>query len=143
MTDHVQMSRITITTTMQTVFEVPDGVTIEQVRHLALPVLSEDVNETDALAILQQKAIDQAYLGDANGVHLSVEHTITDGCQLEKDSPSALTERDERAEFEAYAIGKGWQPHHLKQRSDGNYEDWGVNPEWRAWQARAALEQQR
>lgn len=54
----------------------------------------------------------------------------------------APIERDERADFEAYAIDKGWLPHHLKQRPDGNYDDWGVNPEWQAWKARAALERQ-
>lgn len=53
---------------------------------------------------------------------------------------SAPVERDERAEFEAFALDKGWLPHQLKQRPDGNYEDWGVNPEWQAWKARAALE---
>lgn len=52
----------------------------------------------------------------------------------------APAERDERADFEAYAIDKGWLVHQLKQRPDGNYEDWGVNPEWQAWKARAALE---
>ncbi|WP_155274282.1 hypothetical protein [Pseudomonas chlororaphis] len=54
--------------------------------------------------------------------------------------PSVPTERDERTAFEAYAIGKGWLPHQLTQRPDGNYEDWGVNPEWQAWKARASLE---
>lgn len=52
---------------------------------------------------------------------------------------SRVLEIDERAEFEAYAIEKGWLVHQLKQRSDGNYEDWGVNPEWQAWKARAAV----
>lgn len=74
-----KMPRITVTTSLRTVFEVPEGVTIDQVRHLALPVLSEAVEETDALAVLQQTAIGQIYLGDATDVYLSVEHTITDG----------------------------------------------------------------
>lgn len=52
----------------------------------------------------------------------------------------APAQRDERTDFEAYAIGKGWLVHQLKQRPDGNYEDWGVNPEWQAWKARAGLE---
>ncbi|PPB14679.1 hypothetical protein HV87_08070 [Pseudomonas aeruginosa] len=52
---------------------------------------------------------------------------------------SRVLEIDERAEFEAYAIEKGWLVHQLKQRADGNYEDWGVNPEWQAWKARAAV----
>ncbi|HBP6689770.1 TPA: hypothetical protein L6B04_16015 [Pseudomonas aeruginosa] len=59
------------------------------------------------------------------------------GCRLEKESPPAA--RDEQADFEAYALNKGWLPHQLKKRPDGNYEDWGVNPEWQAWKARAAL----
>ena len=48
---------------------------------------------------------------------------------------------DERAAFEAYALSKGWEPHMLKRRDDNPevYDDWGVQPEWRAWQARAAL----
>ncbi|WP_457253081.1 hypothetical protein [Pseudomonas juntendi] len=54
--------------------------------------------------------------------------------------PSAPVEIDDRAGFEAYALDKGWLSQHLKQRPDGNYEDWGVNPEWQAWKARAALE---
>ncbi|MDG9889693.1 hypothetical protein [Pseudomonas juntendi] len=57
-----------------------------------------------------------------------------------KSKPNALAQIDERAEFEAFALGKGWLPHQIKQRPDGNYEDWGVNPEWQAWKARAALE---
>ncbi len=52
---------------------------------------------------------------------------------------SRVLEIDERAEFEAYAIEKGWLVHQLKQRADGNHEDWGVNPEWQAWKARAAV----
>lgn len=55
-------------------------------------------------------------------------------------APPAPSERDERAEFEAYATSKGWEPWHLKQRPDGGYEDWGVQPQWHAWQARAALD---
>ncbi|PKF27403.1 MULTISPECIES: hypothetical protein [Pseudomonas] len=57
------------------------------------------------------------------------------------NADSGEIEIDERAEFEAYAIKKGWLVHQLKQRADGNYEDWGVNPEWQAWKARAALGQ--
>lgn len=47
----------------------------------------------------------------------------------------------EHAAFQAYAIAKGWEPHMLKRRSDNPdvYEDWGVQPEWCAWKARAAL----
>lgn len=57
-----------------------------------------------------------------------------------RGAPAERDERDERTDFEAYAIGKGWLVHQLKQRPDGNYEDWGVNPEWQAWKARAGLE---
>ncbi|MGE8327246.1 hypothetical protein [Pseudomonas urmiensis] len=57
-----------------------------------------------------------------------------------KSKPNAPAQIDERAEFEAFALNKGWLPHQLKQRPDGNYEDWGVNPEWQAWKARGALE---
>lgn len=78
MVEGPDMQRITVTTYLRTVFEVPTGVTIEKVRHLAFPVLSEAVEETDALAILHQTAIGRVYLGDATDVYLSVEHTITD-----------------------------------------------------------------
>ncbi|MBB1614487.1 hypothetical protein A9978_18785 [Pseudomonas sp. UMC65] len=55
--------------------------------------------------------------------------------------PSAPVERDERAEFEAYALDRGWLPQHLAEKTaSGNYKDWGVNPEWQAWKARAALD---
>lgn len=44
-------------------------------------------------------------------------------------------EAKEREMFEAFAITRGWEKRHLKMREDGNYEDWGVNPEWQAWKA--------
>lgn len=50
-------------------------------------------------------------------------------------------ERDEQADFERYALGKGWLQQHLEGKTEqGNYKDWGVNPEWQAWKARAALD---
>jgi len=55
--------------------------------------------------------------------------------------PSAPVERDERADFEAYALGRGWLPKHLAEKTaSGNYKDWAVNPEWQAWKARAAMD---
>ncbi|POA52089.1 MULTISPECIES: hypothetical protein [unclassified Pseudomonas] len=67
-----------------------------------------------------------------------VDHVCQDCLQVFK--PSAQVERDEQADFEAYALAKGWLPHMLKRRPDGNYEGWGINQELGAWMARAALE---
>ncbi len=47
----------------------------------------------------------------------------------------AYDEAKEREPFEAFAMTRGWEKHHFKLREDGNYEDWGVNPEWQAWKA--------
>ena len=44
-------------------------------------------------------------------------------------------EAKEREPFEVFAMTRGWEKHHFKLREDGNYEDWGVNPEWQAWKA--------
>lgn len=64
--------------------------------------------------------------------------------QAEPHKPAPNPERDERADFEAYALDRGWLPQHLAEKTaSGNYKDWGVNPEWQAWKARAALERKK
>ena len=53
---------------------------------------------------------------------------------LSSEEPApAYDEAKERELFEAFAISRGWEKRHFKLREDGNYEDWGVNPEWQAW----------
>lgn len=73
------MPVITVTSTVTTRFDVPEGVTIEQVRHLALPTLSEDEDCTDTIGVVQEKALNQVYLGAADARSMTVEHKITEG----------------------------------------------------------------
>lgn len=73
------MPIITVTSTITTRFNVPEGVSIEMIRHQALPVLSEDEEGTDAVGALQDTALNMVYLGDADPHSRSVEHSIVEG----------------------------------------------------------------
>ena len=73
------MPIITMTTTITTRFDVPEGVSIDLIRHQALPVLSENDEDTDAVCVLQDTALNRVYLGAANARSQSVEHSITEG----------------------------------------------------------------
>ncbi len=73
------MPIVTVTTTIITRFDVPEGVSIELTRHQAMPTLSEEEEITDAVLYLQDKALNQVYLGDAASVGQSVEHSIKEG----------------------------------------------------------------
>lgn len=73
------MPIITVVTTVTTTFEVPEGVTIAQVRHLALPDLSDMDELTDLVSSRQSQALNRVYIGDADPVRLSVEQNISDG----------------------------------------------------------------
>lgn len=73
------MPMITVTSTVTTVYEVPEGVSIERVRHLSLPVLGEEEEQTDSVVCLHDRAINSTYLGDAQSVRMSVEHRIIEG----------------------------------------------------------------
>ncbi|ROL64571.1 hypothetical protein [Pseudomonas vranovensis] len=73
------MPRITITTTIKAVHEVPEGLTIEQVRHQALPFLSEDEEATDDVVCRQDSALARVYMGAHAPVMQSVEHSIVEG----------------------------------------------------------------
>lgn len=73
------MPIITVTTTVITRFDVPEGVSIDLVRHQALPVLSENEEGTDAVGALQDTALNRVYLGAAEPHYQSVEHQITEG----------------------------------------------------------------
>ncbi|MBC2676873.1 hypothetical protein [Pseudomonas baltica] len=73
------MPKISVITTVATVFEVPEGLTIEQVRNHALQGLSEMDELTDSIVAHQDSSVNQAYLGDAVSLALSVENVIAEG----------------------------------------------------------------
>ncbi|AIR90186.1 hypothetical protein [Pseudomonas cremoricolorata] len=73
------MPVITVTTTVTTRYDIPEGVGIDQIRHLALPVLSEDDEGTDAVGSLQGAALDLVFMGAAEVRSMGVEHRITEG----------------------------------------------------------------
>ncbi|HEK1767511.1 TPA: hypothetical protein SMR47_001430 [Pseudomonas putida] len=73
------MPIITVTTTVITHFDVPEGVTLDLIRHQALPVLGEDDEGTDAVGVLQGTALNMVFMGAADARSMSVEHQITEG----------------------------------------------------------------
>ena len=73
------MPIITVTSTVTTRFDVPEGVGIDLIRHQALPVLGEDDEGTDAVGALQSTALNMVFMGDADARSMSVEHQITEG----------------------------------------------------------------
>ncbi|KAF4559155.1 hypothetical protein LG197_17585 [Pseudomonas asiatica] len=73
------MPIITVTTTVVTRFDVPEGVSIDLIRHQALPVLSDNDEDTDAVCVLQDTALNRVFLGAADARSQSVEHSITEG----------------------------------------------------------------
>lgn len=63
---------------------------------------------------------------------------------MNKSTTGADVATDERAAFEAWAVGDdgGWMPHALARNPEGHefdYRDNDVQAEWRAWSARAKL----
>ncbi|MCS4282332.1 PHD/YefM family antitoxin component YafN of YafNO toxin-antitoxin module [Pseudomonas sp. BIGb0278] len=73
------MQIVTVTTTVITRFDVPEGVGIDLNRHQALPFLSENDEDTDAVCVLQNTALNRVYLGAADARSQSVEDSITEG----------------------------------------------------------------
>lgn len=73
------MPIITVTTTIITHFDVPEGVGIDLIRHQALPVLGADDEGTDAVGVLQGTALNRVFIGAADARSMSVEHQITEG----------------------------------------------------------------
>ncbi|MEG1041512.1 MAG: hypothetical protein RSE94_16485 [Pseudomonas sp.] len=73
------MPIITMTTTVITRFDVPEGVGIDLIRHQALPVLAEDDEGTDAVGALQDTALNMVFMGDADARSQSVQHAIVEG----------------------------------------------------------------
>ncbi|GFM87767.1 hypothetical protein PSCICO_31660 [Pseudomonas cichorii] len=72
------MPKIMVITTIKTFFDVPEGVDIQRVRHLALPDLSEMEDNTDAVTDQHGHVLNRIYLGDASVRSGSVEHAITE-----------------------------------------------------------------
>ncbi|WP_171030888.1 MULTISPECIES: hypothetical protein [Pseudomonas] len=52
---------------------------IDLIRHRALPVLGEDDEGTDAVGVLQSTALNMVFMGAADARSMSVEHQITEG----------------------------------------------------------------
>ncbi len=73
------MPILTVTTTVITRFDVPEGLSIDLIRHQALPVLGEDDEGTDSVGALQGTALNMVFMGTADARSMSVEHTITEG----------------------------------------------------------------
>ena len=73
------MPVITVKTTITTRFEIPEGLSIDMIRHQALPVLSEDEEGTDEVGNLQDTALNMVFMGDANPQSRTVEHYIVEG----------------------------------------------------------------
>ena len=73
------MPIITVITKVITRFDVPEGLSIDMIRHQALPVLSEDEEGTDEVGNLQDTALNMVFLGDADPQSRTVEHSIVEG----------------------------------------------------------------
>lgn len=73
------MPIITVTTTVTTRLDVPEGVGIDLIRHQALPVLGEDDEGADAIGALQETALNRVFMGAADARSQSVEHSINEG----------------------------------------------------------------
>lgn len=74
------MPVITVKTTITTRFEIPEGLSIDMIRHHALPVLSEDEEGTaDEVGSLQETALNMVFMGDADPRSYTVEHSIVEG----------------------------------------------------------------
>ncbi|MFV3326747.1 hypothetical protein ACNFG0_09775 [Pseudomonas sp. NY15372] len=73
------MPVITIKTTITTRFEIPEGLTIDMIRHQAIPILDEDEEGTDEVGNLQDAALNMVFLGDAEAQSRTVEHSIIEG----------------------------------------------------------------
>lgn len=72
------MPVIMITTSVATVFEVPEGVDLFQVRRLALSELGDDECATDTVAVQHDNVMSQIYLGAADRKTVSISHSLVD-----------------------------------------------------------------
>jgi len=69
---------IIVTTVISTAFEVPEGLTIEQIRHAALSDLCEMEEITDEVVAHHDRVMNSAFIGDAVSKSCSVENAITE-----------------------------------------------------------------
>jgi hypothetical protein len=75
------MPQISVKTTITTFFEVPAGLTIEQVRHAGLSDLSEMEEIVDDVVASHDRVMNRIYMGDALSHSCSIEHVITDNAE--------------------------------------------------------------
>lgn len=69
---------IVVTTTIQTVFEVPDGVEMERIKSLAFPMLTDGDDQTDAVLCLHSEAITSVFYGEETIDSHVVEHKVSE-----------------------------------------------------------------
>lgn len=73
------MPQITVRTTITTAFDIPEGLTIDQIRHQAYPELLEAEGQVEEIVLLHSKVLNQVYIGDATERSQSIGHLITEG----------------------------------------------------------------
>ncbi len=72
------MASITIKTTVTTTYDVPDGVPLERIQHLALCEITEDEDAVAELLVLHGKSLSAIFYGDEQFEGQSVEHSVTE-----------------------------------------------------------------
>ena len=72
------MPKITVSTTIRTVYEVPDGVPIDRIRRLALPAISEADEQMNEVLYLHDEGVSRVFYGDQQCVRQTVENEITE-----------------------------------------------------------------
>lgn len=75
------MPLIMVTSTITTVFEVPEGVDIARVRQLGLSELGDDESASEAISIQHDRIINQIYIGSTDRRTVSISHSIVDTTQ--------------------------------------------------------------
>lgn len=76
------MPKITVTTTITTVFDVPEGVGIQRARDLCMPELADNEEQVNEVVAQQDRAVNQCYLGAAKQEALQISHSIVEGSNL-------------------------------------------------------------
>lgn len=69
---------IVVTTTIQTVFEVPEGVEIDRIKHLAIPMLTDGDDQTDEVLCLHNDAITSVFYGEESITSHVIEHKVVE-----------------------------------------------------------------
>jgi tRNA U34 5-methylaminomethyl-2-thiouridine-forming methyltransferase MnmC len=73
------MPQITVKTTITTAFDIPEGLTIDQIRHQTYPELLEAEDQVEEIVMLHSKVLNQVYIGDATERSQSIGHLIMEG----------------------------------------------------------------